>query len=370
MSSLGKEKLPNLDALRGIAALSVFMFHRFTLFFDPGVHSDSTWWLAFEKVVTKGFQGVSFFFVLSGFLIVWLAIRKIDITGRFNSWHFFIRRVFRIWPVYFLVVAFLFGILPHWLDGAQPYSWWQFSAFLANFNEISAGEFSNFNMYTVLWSVSVEEQFYLFFALIMLIPAIRNTKTLTVVLATVVIVSLIFRFVNHTDSRINYYHTLSVMNDIALGGILAVLYQSRKTWCERIGKMPMPVAASFYFLGTSWVIVQHTLLPEALYPIDRIVTGLFWCFVILHQVTATSGLQFSRIPGLNYLGQISYGFYMVHVIVLWFVGSSLIGEGIGDIFQGLFFETAAGFFITWIVSVLIYRLLESPILRLRSRFPG
>jgi peptidoglycan/LPS O-acetylase OafA/YrhL len=369
MASLKPQELPNLNALRGIAALSVFFFHQITLFTRPGPLAENPVYEVLDMVLNKGFQGVSFFFVLSGFLIVWLACREFDRSGSFHSGKFVMRRILRIWPVYFITVLVLFLVIPPLIQEEVPYSPGRFSLFLANFDEILSGADSNLNMYTVLWSVSVEEQFYVAFALLMLIAPLRKPGNLAVLLSLVVIGSQVFRFANAGDARVNYYHTLAVMSDLAVGGLLAIAYFRKHGLVAWIGRLPDSLALAVLAAGSFWVIAQHTILPVSLYPLDRLLTSFFWAFVIAHQVTRTGGwLQAGRIPGLTYAGKVSYGFYMYHVLVLWLVGETVVTGISGQQLGALVGNTLIALGGTLALSTVSFELMEKPVLRLRSRF--
>lgn len=362
------QKLPNLDALRGLAALGVFCFHRFGIYLDITGVENKSWFQAFQTVMSKGFQGVSFFFTLSGFLITWLALKEINRSKTFNSGHFFIRRVLRIWPVYLVTVLFLFIVFPMISSAEIPYSLWQFGLFLANFNEISAGADSNLNMFTVLWSVSVEEQFYVCFAGLMLLPVLKNTKNLVYAFLLIVISSMIFRFLQFPDHRVNYYHTLAVMSDIAMGGLLAILYFKNSTFIQRIANLQISTSAFIYALGFGWVLSQHSILPMELYPLDRLITSLFWCFVITHQITTAHKMfHASRIPGLSALGTVSYGFYMWHVLIMWVFGVTVMENTLLSLAEMLGITLLMGL-ATWALCYISYRLMEKPLMGLGRAF--
>ena len=112
---------PRLDAIRALCFLSVFVFHSF--------HTGNADLLAHPvRHFVKGFLfasgdlGVNVFFVLSGFLITFLLLRERDLTGTIHTGHFWLRRLLRIWPLYFACVAFGFLVFP-WIIAAIIHLW-------------------------------------------------------------------------------------------------------------------------------------------------------------------------------------------------------------------------------------------------------
>ncbi len=142
-----RNRIAGLNSLRFFAFLAVFLFHTTSVF-------------------RLGFLGVDFFFVLSSFLLTYLAFNEIERSGGFSQKNFFIRRVLRIFPLYFLIVFFSFIVLP-WIATSfgfkvtLPENKLFYWTFLSNY------EFSKTILpLRFLWSVAVEEQFYLLFLLL------------------------------------------------------------------------------------------------------------------------------------------------------------------------------------------------------------
>src|SRR5690606_25507807 len=134
---------------------------------------------------------------------------------------FLIRRILRIWPVYFVVVLFGFLIYPSLSGTTFDHDLFYFVTFLSNFDEIFNGTGMSVHNLTVLWSVSIEEQFYIGWAIILGVFALNSRKHFPSFFILVIITSITFRLAFIDDPRIIYYHTLSVISDMALGGLLA-----------------------------------------------------------------------------------------------------------------------------------------------------
>ncbi|MFZ6023996.1 MAG: acyltransferase family protein [Bacteroidota bacterium] len=184
---------PNLDVLRLILALLVLVFHVPEISKNAGLpfYND----LPFFH---RGNEAVFWFFVLSGFLLSLLANKEIE-TGRFNILRFFMRRVLRIWPVYLLVS--LFGLLFYYV--ILPLLHIPFvnnsdfvTAFLLQFfflSNILHAFYDPGGILTITWSVSVEEQFYLFFPfLIYSVYHIAFLKRVVIVFLFLIICSIYF----------------------------------------------------------------------------------------------------------------------------------------------------------------------------------
>jgi peptidoglycan/LPS O-acetylase OafA/YrhL len=149
---------PALDGVRGIAILLV-LFHHFTLF-DPVTTIGA--WLGF--VALLGWSGVDVFFVLSGFLITGILIDARGSNRYFAS--FYMRRVLRIFPLYYLIVFLSFVVLArstYWHDllvGPGRVAQWPYWTYLVNFAIAERGDFQH-GVLDVAWSLAIEEQFYL-----------------------------------------------------------------------------------------------------------------------------------------------------------------------------------------------------------------
>ena len=146
------EKLYGLDHLRTLAIALVFFFHY------PGVADMPQWaW----KIIDFGWVGVDLFFVLSGFLIARQLFSELKTTNTISLKHFFIKRFFRIIPVYLFVVAIYF-LIPVFRERESLPALWRFLTFTQNIglNPSNNGTFSH------AWSLCIEEQFYLVFPLL------------------------------------------------------------------------------------------------------------------------------------------------------------------------------------------------------------
>src|SRR3984893_11025519 len=152
------KKIPQLDAVRGLAVLLVLL-HNTDRY--PSLH--------LHLISDNGWMGVDLFFVLSGLLISGILLDTKQSEGYFRN--FYARRCFRIWPLYYSVLLFMFVIVPilrpseaHTVFEARSSPWWAYPIFLQNFLvPVPTGATGALG---VTWSLAVEEQFYLVWPLV------------------------------------------------------------------------------------------------------------------------------------------------------------------------------------------------------------
>lgn len=224
-----------LDSLRFFAFFVVFIAHAAILF---PVSSD--WFYSlYRSILSNGSYGVNFFFILSGFLITYLLLAEKKNTGDVSIKVFYLKRVLRIWPLYYLVFILSLYVIPFFVNflGANYMagnintfpnlhttisdggSWW-YLLFVGNFYRAYDLGITPFAL-GVLWSVCVEEQFYLFWPWVVKKFSATNMMYFAWIIFAL---SLIYKAIHINDANMAYYGTLSVSMDLALGCILGVLY--------------------------------------------------------------------------------------------------------------------------------------------------
>ena len=214
----------NLDAIRFIAAMMVFLQHCFVWAFPYLGVGKGSLLESFLDLFTTGGWGVSIFFCLSGFLITYLLISEHEMKGKISLRNFYLRRIFRIWPLYFVIIGIGFVLYPYFrsLGGThEPLcsNVWYFVTFLSNFDVIHILQYCHGNdvlSQNITWSIAIEEQFYLFWPLLFFVLPKRAWVYGIVAL---VLVSIIFRIMNNDQEYVLYFHTLAVLFDLAFGGL-------------------------------------------------------------------------------------------------------------------------------------------------------
>lgn len=366
--------------LRFVAAFSVIVFHLGrdlqNYFTEYAIFS---WFTYITKVSDKGALGVNFFFVLSGFLITYLMLWEFTHRGAFSYKNFLMRRTLRIWPLYFLIVLLGFVLFPHLIDGYETkHNAINYAFFLANFDEIQVGAFDSINFLTSPWSIAVEEQFYVVWGLLGLLflglmrPNIAHLKYAVYALISF---SFVFRWMHWEDTRVLYYHTLSVMPDLLIGCLLAIYWGKNPTFFMGLKKIHFQKILLVYVLGIVMILFKNIIFSGNLVVFERYAIALFFCFVIADQIVHERKISWTWLHNrMLYLGKISYGIYMFHLVVMFLMHDYLLREfdykGFSkiDLFLGAVIYVLAAPTITILISWLSYRFFEKPFLKLKGRF--
>lgn len=361
----------NLDALRFLCFLSVFLFHSFASDHED-ITSNSVYRFVKVDLFGNGNLGVNFFFVLSGFLITYLLITEKRMNEQLSLTKFWIRRILRIWPLFYACVLFGFFVFPllKTMFGEVPdesATMWTYMVFVNNFDFIYNGP-PDASLLGVLWSVAIEEQFYLLWPIVLFILPVRRYW---IAFTTVIIGSLAFR-ATHDTQMIHELHTLSCIGDMAIGAFGAWLvlfsdwFKQRIVQLDRYRVTLLYVALIMVFLFRDEFFFDSYVLRV----IERPLIALVMVMVILEQCFAKRSLiKLSRFKWMSQLGVISYGLYCLH-----FVGiliATTITAKLGwntELWQVLVLETLLALGITIGLSWFSYRFYERPFLKLKERF--
>lgn len=208
-----KVYFPNLDGLRFYAFLAVFFAHSFWT--ESDYISQNRGFALMKDIAYKGVSGVNFFFVLSGFLITYLLLAEKANTGRIAIGAFYMRRILRIWPLYYFVVLVGFVIIP-FVQGklgqatSERGNILYYLAFIGNFDVKPTSA-----VLGILWSIAVEEQFYLVWPIVFrLVPSRYYYLLFPVIIA----VSIPTQFIPYPKSGSLIYSSPFVcMADLAMG---------------------------------------------------------------------------------------------------------------------------------------------------------
>lgn len=371
-----KKYFPNLEGLRFILAFAVFASHSM-LGTSINQHVSFDFLKRIITVFTSGHLGVSFFFVLSGFLITHLMFEEKDLTGSFSMRHFYIRRILRIWPLYFSVLFFSFFIYPivksylGYTD-QNPFRLIYQCLFLSNFDNIHVQHLNLISvaplMISINWSVSIEEQFYVVWPI--LFASIKPNR-FWIVCLLVIFASWFFRL-SINDGAFFYYHTLSVISDMAIGGLGASLCFFNKRLLKRFEAICLPLIVLIYALGFFILMYSELIFPEYfIFSTLRILNACFFCFIILEQNFATnSWYKFGHSRKLTSLGKYTYGLYMLHPIGIQasIILFRLLGFNREDNFFLSMLYVLIGLIASITLSVLSYHLLEKYFLDKRKYF--
>ena len=359
--------LPGLHGLRAIATVLVIITH-VELF-------KAKWGLPnlykYKLIQEFGTIGVDFFFVLSGFLITYLLFKEKEKYNKVSIKNFYIRRVLRIWPLYYIVLILVFFILPFIgypeVPGLNIHDDFYerltlFTFFLPNVSKA----FYDFVPYGgIMWSVGVEEQFYLIWPLIL---AFSNKYFKNIV--SVFVFLILIKALTILPVFDNFDHTIGIrkflamlrLEIMAIGGIGAwLLYFKKKS-------------VHAYLLNDFIQIISYTsifviiyFLPSSLNEAKHIFLGFLFIIIILN--VSSNNRSFIKLENkyFRFLGNISYGMYMYHMII----ANGFIYLGITLGFDSFSFNISVytfTLFFTILVSHYSYVVLEKRFLKLKSKF--
>lgn len=301
---------PYIDGLRAIAVLAVIVFH-----FD-------------QTALTGGFLGVDIFFVISGFLITQLLSEPLQLTWRDRLREFYLRRARRILPA-LVVTSLVVALVALWIyfpeDLVRIGKYLLFTPLmLANLaSRLDGGYFSTTNAFIPLahlWSLAVEEQFYLLYPLIFLLPAgkLFALKTLPRRQITIAAVSVaICVIVEHSIST--FYLMPARAWELMFGGLAATC-----PWSWRAGRVITNVVAVACILVTVvsfWMFTENIAFPNLAVMIPCAATGMM-LFIGRHRPTAV--FEMLSVRPLQFTGKISYSLYLVHAPILAFTQNYMI----------------------------------------------
>jgi len=363
-----------MDALRFLAAFSVFVFHFFNEI--KGLVDISENNLLYRGITffsSKGLLGVNFFFVLSGFLITYLILFEIKHQKSFNLKHFLVRRSLRIWPLYFIVVLIGFVCFPIlFTDYKTLHQPLNYILFLANFDEIWYGANDSINFLTSPWSVAVEEQFYFVWGILLFGLSRLKNMNLPTLIILLLLFSFGFRWMNYENLRVIYYHTFAVMPDILVGAFLGYSVFKKSIWIDKLKAISKFKILLIYAIGFLLILFKTKIFTGQLIVIERYVFALFFAFILLDQINFQYSIfKIGKIKLFNHLGKISYGLYMYHLVVLYVLKRLLLSDlndYITNNYVLVIIYFISGIILTYFVGLLSYKLIEKPFLRLKKRF--
>lgn len=361
----------NLDGLRFLCFLSVFLFHSFHTEYAYILES-KLYQLVKRDVFGNGNIGVNFFFVLSGFLITYLLIEEKRLNGQVNLRKFWLRRILRIWPLFYFCIFFGFVIFP-WLKqtfGQIPYETADpvyYLTFLNNFDFINKG-LPDSSVLGVLWSIAVEEQFYLVWPIIIfLFPE----KRLWIPFTIIIIANLIFRAL-YNNYMMHEYHTLSCIGDMTIGAVGAWLMSVSDKFKNSIAQLSKIQIAGIYLIFIAiFFFRDEFLLPDPTIRIfERLFVAIFILLVILEQTFANNSFfKMSNFKTISKLGIITYGLYCLHFVGILVTTNVAKKLGINtSIWEVFFMETPVALLLSIIICKLSYKYYETPFLKLKERF--
>ena len=364
--------IPGLDGVRAIAFLLVFLLHTDYLYF--------------------GWVGVQLFFVLSGFLItdILLKMKEKFGAGAFFK-KFYGRRFLRIFPLYYLYLLIIFIVTViviqydyrvAYMERTQdqlPYA----LTYLYNFFNASSAYDGESWLIGHLWSLSVEEQFYLFWPLLIFLTPKKHLKKLFI---AAIVVGPLFRagisflykyydvpFMFEDFSVVTYVLPFSHLDAFGLGAFISRFEIPKARWQFIALLLLLPIIgfATTYWSTGGWG--DYTALGFQ-YPLEKDMKQV-WGYVYLNYVCALFIyivvkekflVGFLDKPFVSYLGKISYGLYVYHFAIVWFVARIRDFSIPVPIAKPLTLVISA--ILLYFIASLSYKYFEKPILDLKDKY--
>lgn len=362
---------PNLDGLRFFCFLSVFLFHSFDTSYESV--KESGLYIFFKKFLAEnGILGVNFFFVLSGFLITYLLLTEQNKFGKIKIGNFYIRRILRIWPLFYFCVFFGFVIFPliktffgeTSSESATPV---YYIFFVNNLEFIKRmPDASNLG---VLWSVAIEEQFYLVWpVLLTIVPRKYYLYLFSIIIAA----SYFFRLYYFNNPVVIEYHSIPCFSDLTIGGFFATLVFTNDKFKRIIYSAPKLTWYFLYAVLLTVFLFRKEIFHHgaALIAADRLLVSLLFIAVILEQCFAKNSVyKMSKFKLVSKLGTYTYGLYCLHMIGILIAAKGLAYLGMNkNVYQVIFLEGFLSLGITIGIALLSYHLYEKRFLRLKEKF--
>lgn len=355
--STEKFHLRGLNGLRAIAAFAVVLSH--TLQAAPQLGLPQP-----EKGLQLARYGVTIFFAISGFLITYLLLLEVKKTATVNIRSFYVRRILRIWPLYYfyllLVVITILIFLPGQMNGKMlPF----YVILCANIPFILNMTLPMLDHY---WSLGVEEQFYLFWPWV--VRKVKKLASFLMVFITGFFALKLLAWVYLKKTGVIWPYTLVEVcrfHCMAIGGLGAY-------WLFRKNSFFMRIVYNRFFEAGAWVMLFSMAFIDLPLPslISNECVAIMSVFLIVNVSAERRKVVSLDFPIFDFLGKISYGIYVYHKLVIFFVAkaiaSSLSADAESTAKYALFMTSVSG--LTILVSWLSYTYFEKRFLVLKEQF--
>lgn len=369
MSALsGHPRFPGLDSLRGYAALFVVIGHVPMNQASAGLPAPAR-----GAMFYRGEPAVSFFFTLSGFLITYLLLEEQRRHGSIDVRAFYLRRVLRIWPLYLATIAFGLAfytfVLPR-LGIAYPVEyplWLAVTLYLFFLPNLMNSLYTVGGLLNPSWSIGIEEQFYLSWA-----PAVKRwhrrlpALAVSVLVASMLLFALSPRLTHGLGWQAKFLDQLK-FHFMATGALAAWAVHRHR---ERFLSWPI-FRRPFLQWGLGLLLVQFYFLGA--FPQSRLGIELYQLLLYPWLVAEVGANPARRMPLENpfaeWLGRISYGIYMLHMIAVygasWLFQHTSWWTGRPVLYLLAYYGLALG--LTMALAAASFRFFEGPLLTLKAR---
>jgi len=366
---------PGLNGVRFIAASLVIVSHIEQFKKEEGLSNfDSNIFIG-----TAGEYGVSLFFVLSGFLITSLLLQENRDTGKIDIWKFYVRRMLRIWPLYYFILICAFFILPHFMEvgGAENAMKTSFLPklllFLFFLPNLALKAFPVVPFASQAWSIGTEEQFYLVWPWLLQkfkarLPWLLAGIPIFMIFLRKLLFGVcnqlspgpVFRFLNMTGQFLDTFN----IEFMAIGGLGAWLLFERK---KRILQILFHPISQFVLFGILAVSLGTGLFGHV--KLRYLFNALLFTALILNLAGNDKSVLKLENRLFRFMGKISYGLYMYHAIcfyLLFHFFKQEVSESNSITWNAFLYLSV--FLLTTGMAWISYELLEKFFLRKKSRY--
>lgn len=331
-----------LDGLRAIAILLVILFH--TNEFLPNLPAP------IKVFFWSGWNGVSLFFVLSGFLIGNLIFSEVQKTGGLNLGRFWLRRMFRTWPLYFILFTFLYYKSP-----VKPP--------LIPYLTFTQNIFTDSIFFGPTWSLAIEEQFYFFFPLlILLVLKLRKFQLMPFISLAGIALAYLYRGIYGGG-----IHSFANVDCLWFGILISYLHPQKTRGVELLTRNSNIV----FFLSLACIYLPYFFLPQNAVR-DSVYLGTSSIgFALILLCCLSENFFLSRVLSskiLAWIGMVSYSIYLFQHRSIW--RSVWIADYLklqdGPLRNCLILSLAIGLSVLY--GSILYYIIEKPFLLIRDRY--
>ncbi len=340
----------SLDAFRFLFFMLVFLLHSAT----PSHHYA-------DFVLRKG--GVSFFFVLSGFLITYILLFEKKKAGKINIKRFFKKRSLRIYPLFYLMIAFAYlsPYLIHALSipsahlGYKP-NFWISIFFLENYKMMWMHTFPDGAPLRVMWSLCVNEHFYILWGLLL---TFAPYKRIPLFLVLGLILPSVARII-YGHYNINTLDILTNLDYFIFGAIPAYLLLEKPKFLNRFERIPLLLKYAIALL----ILLMPKSIFGSFYPV---ISGFAFAILIVFTLPHQNALKLTDNLWISKLGKYTYGMYLYHTICILLV-TRLLQQYAVHLHWTV--SASLALLLTLGISMASYHLFEKQILKVKERLNG
>jgi peptidoglycan/LPS O-acetylase OafA/YrhL len=356
MANRSLKHIPEIDGLRALAIILVIIWH-----YGNNLLQGAPWpWAKYAVLLTnQTWSGVDLFFVLSGFLITGILLKNLGSSNYFKT--FYIRRLYRIFPIYYLMVIIFTMIkgtgldIGNYLLENDTIPVWSYFLHIQNFFMAAQDSFGS-HFLGVSWSLAIEEQFYLILPLLVLLT---KPQVLKYALPLSILIGIIFRI--WTTGYTQLLLLPARIDGLMIGATIAFLYRFHQKRLIQISILALWICIVVILGITLFMNIRGISIPGGnILPIS-VIYGLLLVQALQLKKTWFNKLLTNNI--LSRISRISYGIYLYHVAVLGLVFKFTTNQApsLEDGTDALLVLLSVG--ITYLVAHLSFTYIEQPLIR-------